>query len=918
MSTDDDLRIAVIGMACRFPDADTVEAFRRNLCAGVESIRPLDPALRPADPPAGYVHAGTVLADADRFDAGFFDINPREATIMDPQHRLFLECAWEAFEDAGHDPAGNARAGVFAGAGFNTYLIHNLAGQAATMATPGLQALTLYANAPDYLTSRLSYKLDLTGPSVVVQTACSTGLVAVHQSVQALLDLQCDLAVAGAASVRVPLVAGYIHEEGGILSPDGHCRPFDAAAAGTVFSSGVGVLLLKRLTDALADGDHIHALILGTAVNNDGGAKVGYTAPSVTGQRDVIREAMQVAEVSADTIGYVEAHGTGTRLGDPIEVAALTAAFRADTDRRGYCGLGSVKSNLGHLNAAAGIAGLIKAIFAVRDGVIPPTLNVQAPNPAMALGDSPFRLTTTLEDWAAPVRRAGVSAFGIGGTNAHVVIEQPPTTKQPAGRRARTPQLLVLSAQTAEAADQQVARLAEWLADASRPVDLASVAATLQRGRRRFPHRRAMVGTEPAGTGHEMTMKSGRLLRGEAGQPPRLMWLLSGQGAQYPGMGTGLAAMAPAYRDALHRCHRLLDERCGIDLGRLLDPALAAKTLDRTDNAQVALFAVQYATAQQWLGWGVTPDLLLGHSLGELVAACLAGVFRLEDALWLVAERGRLMVATPPGDMLAVGTPAGAVAGYLNGEAWLATDNAPQRCVVAGSPLAVAAVGRRLADAGIDSRRLHTSQAFHTPLMADAAERFAERIGEVDRQPPRVPFLANLTGTWITAGQATDPRYWADQMCRPVRFRECVETALAPAQPAVGIELGPSRSIGPLVGASAHGGLPVAGSMAGHRGSGDDATCLLGALGRLWVAGIEPDWAAVHGGTWPPRIPLPTRNVAFSASTNGLTSAVEALSPTHSAFVPRPRLIARPVAAQRREQTASDVSSLYRMSIREW
>ncbi|MFD6156187.1 type I polyketide synthase [Nocardia sp. NPDC060256] len=841
---DNEFRVAVIGMACRFPDADTVTDYWNNLCAGRESVRPLAPESMPADPPAGYVHAGALLADADKFDAEFFDMPPREAQLTDPQHRLFTLCAWEALEDAGHIAAENPTpVGVFAGAGISTYLLRNLVAHASLFQTPSSQLHALHGNASDYMATRVSYKLNLTGPSVAVQTACSTSLVAVHQAAQALLDFQCDVALAGGASVQVPQEAGYIYEEGSILSPDGHCRAFDADAGGTVFGSGVGVVVLKRLADAIADRDHIHAVILGSAVNNDGGNKIGFTAPGIAGQRAVIREALSAAGIGADTIGYVEAHGTGTKLGDPIEVAALSAAYREHTEAAQYCALGSVKSNVGHLNSAGGVAGFIKAVLAVREGRIPASLNYTRPNPEIDFAATPFFVNTELRTWSADVRRAAVSAFGIGGTNAHVIVEQPPTQ---AAAPARTgPRALLISGRTAQDADRIAARLAEHLDHTD--AELASVAQTLAHGRRRFPHRRMVV----ASTTAEAAAALRKPAAGEALPAPALAWLFPGQGVALGAAVLELADKVRSFGDRYRACADILRERTGFDLDA------AVRHAEGTEQSQVALFAVEYALAGMWREFGAEPRELLGHSLGELVCATIAGVFELPDALALVVERGRIMAASPPGGMLAISKGADVIAERLPDDVWLAADNSASRCVVAGSPAALFRLAGELSEEGVPSSLLPVGHAFHTPLMDEAAARFAELVRKVPRQAPRVPFWSNVTGAPITAEQAVDPAYWARQMTSTVRFREAATGLVDRNQGTVALEVGPGKSLVSFLRTADRTSATV-GTLGVGLGAGAPETAIVDAAGRLWLSGVAVDFDAIYGGETPASVSLPT------------------------------------------------------------
>ena len=867
--TDESLgRVAIVGMAGRFPGAEDVEAFWDGLAAGREGVSRLTEAellaagVRPDElADDRYVRAKGVLAGADTFDAGFFGYSPREAEVLDPQHRVLLECAWEALEAADCDPRTfQGRIGVFAGASLNSYLLFNVLGNRGAVDSIGsYQALV--ASDKDFLATRVSYKLGLTGPSLTVQTACSTSLTAVHLACQSLLSGECDLALAGGVSVSVPLRGGHRYEPGGILSADGHCRAFDADAGGTVPGNGVGLVVLRRLGDALAGGDRIEAVIRGTAVNNDGAVKAGYTAPSVDGQAEVIAEALAVADVDPATVGYVEAHGTGTVLGDPIEVAALTRAFREHTEDLGFCALGSAKSAVGHLDAAAGVTALIKATLALRHAAIPPTLHVTRPNPQLDLEKSPFYLPTELRPWprGPQPRRAGVSSFGIGGTNVHVVLEEAPAPA-PAGP-SRPVQLLTLSARTAPALAAAGRRLADHL-DRHPELELGDVARTLA-GRRAFEHRAAVVGRDRAGLGRA-------LLRLEPAGPPAdgtsapVAFLFPGQGTQHVGMARDLHAAEPVFAAELDRCADLFAGHLGADLRPLLlgdggtDPAAAAAQLERTELAQPALFAVEYALARLWSSLGVEPRAMAGHSIGEYVAACLAGVFKLADAVALVAARGRLVQAMPAGGMLAVVLPEAETAAWLGDGLSLAAANSTGLSVVSGPTAAVEDLGRRLAAAGIGCRRLHTSHAFHSASMDAAVGPFVEEVRRVTLRPPRIPFLSDVTGTWITDAQATDPAYWGEHLRRPVRFAAALGELLA--DPAlVLLEVGPGRTLTTF--ARQHAAWDdrraAYASLRQPAEPGDDREHLLAALGGLRAAGVPVDRAAPLAGEDRRPVPLP-------------------------------------------------------------
>ncbi|HEV2855901.1 MAG TPA: amino acid adenylation domain-containing protein, partial [Thermoanaerobaculia bacterium] len=833
--------VAIIGYGGRFPGARDAAELWENLRLGRESIRfftdeellraGIDPALL-RNPQ--YVRARGELDQVDRFDAGFFGFNPREAEVADPQQRIFLECCWEALEHAGYDPETfDGEIGLYAGAALSTYLLY-LCSDPALIDLLGWFQVVI-GNDKDALATRASYKLNLRGPSVGVQTACSTSLVAVHLACQALLAGECDMALAGGVAVRVPQNTGYLYQEGSILSPDGRCRAFDAQAGGTVGGNGCGVVVLKRLADAVADGDAIHAVIRGSAVNNDGSRKVGYTAPSVQGQASVILEAQRIAGVDPESVGYVEAHGTGTALGDPIEVSALTQAFRAaGSRRRGYCALGSVKTNVGHLDAAAGVTGLIKAVLAVERGEIPPSLHYREPNEKIDFAASPFFVSTELREWppdGAP-RRAGVSSFGIGGTNAHVVLEQAPD--RPESDPGRGWELLALSGRGETVVERAASRLAAHLAGGER-VPLADVSYTLSVGRRAFGVRRAVLCRDRQEALAGLAGKGPRSWDGVAGQG-RVAFVFPGQGAQYAGMGRELAEKEPAFRAALAECAEGLAGALEADL-------------DQTRWTQPALFAVEYALARLWESWGVEPVGMLGHSVGEYVAAVLGGLFDLDTALWLVSERGRLMQEAEPGAMAAVGLSAEeAEASGLE----VAVDNGPAGCVVGGGEGEIADLVSRLEASGVWCRRLKTSHAFHTRSMETAAERFRDCVEQVRRSRPHRLWISNVTGRLIDPEEARTAEYWSRQLRGRVRFGEGLRELLAPSVDLV-LEVGPGRGLSALVKRA----VPGVEAVPGLVGEGEQEA-VLSALGRLWVRGAEVDWQGYWSGQRRHRVPLPT------------------------------------------------------------
>jgi acyl transferase domain-containing protein/acyl carrier protein len=861
--------IAVVGLTCRFPGARNVDEFWQNLRDGVESVTYFtDEELEASGVDRAilrrlnYVKAGALLDGADLFDASFFGITPREAELIDPQHRIFLECAWEALEHAGYNvETYDGWIGVYAGAGFNSYLSNQLHSNLELLTSMGhLQALI--SNEKDYLTSRVSYKLNLKGPSVNVQTACSTSLVAVHLSCQSLLTHQCDIALAGGVSVHAPQKAGYLYVEDGIQSPDGHTRSFDARGQGTLFGSGVGVVVLKRLTDALEDGDTIHAVIKGTAINNDGALKVGYTAPSVDGLSKVIAVALGNAEVSPESISYVEAHGTATALGDPVEIAALNKAFRS-LRGKGVCALGSVKSNFGHLNVAAGVAGLIKTILALKHRQIPPSLHFDRPNPDADWENSAFNVNTELSEWERGKwpRRAGVNSMGIGGTNAHVVVEEAPEACAPGVSRPW--QLLALSAKTETALESATERLAAHL-ESNPEENLADVAYTLQVGRKGFAHRRVLACRDAQDAATRLRARDPRRVfdgqRTDEDHP--LVFLFPGQGAQHVNAGRALYEGEPVFRRQVDKCAALLSPHLGFDLRGVLYPPAgreeeAGERLKQTSLAQPALFVVEHALASLLISWGVRPWAMVGHSIGEYVAACIAGVFTLEEGLRLVCARGRLMQGVAAGSMLAVSLPASELDGLLPGALSLAATNGERQCVVSGRDEDVAEFERQLAARGVECRRLHTSHAFHSGMMDGILDAFAGEVGRVALRAPQIPYVSNVTGEWITAAETTDANYWVRHLRRTVRFAESVRFLLNERAPAF-VEVGPGETLGSMVRQLAGKGATVL-STFGHRREADGAhEHLLQTVGRLWSQGCEVNWDTYNAGESRRRVPLPT------------------------------------------------------------
>jgi acyl transferase domain-containing protein/acyl carrier protein len=864
--------VAIIGMAGRFPGAKNIEEFWRNLRNGVESVSFFTPeelraeGLNPeelADP--RYVPAKAILEDVALFDAPFFDYNPREAEMLDPQHRVLLECAVEAFENAGYDVEKFAgRVGVYAGVSAGTYLPVNLATRPDIIERVGSYQVDI-GNHGEFVPTTISFKLNLKGPSINVQTACSTSLVAVHVACQSLLNGECDMALAGGGSITFPHKEGYTYQEEGIMSPDGHCRAFDARARGTVGGEGAGLVVLKRLSDAVADGDPIHAVIKGSAINNDGSLKIGFTAPSVDGQAEVIAEALALAGVDAETITYVETHGTGTSLGDPIEITALTQAFRGSTQKRGFCAIGSLKTNIGHLDAGAGVAGLIKAVLALKHQEIPPSLHYEQPNPKIDFAKSPFYVNERLAEWKTETtrRRAGVSSFGIGGTNAHVILEEAPPP--PTSVETRPAQLFILSAKTSTALEMATANLAAHLR-AHEDANLADVAYTLQVGRKEFAHRRMFVCHD----------RDDALAALEGREPQRLLtnfqeprhrpnvFMFPGQGAQYAGMSKELYDVEPLFREQVDTCAELLLPHLGLDLRSVLyAPAErleeSAQLLKQTSITQPALFVVEYALARLWMSWGVRPGAMIGHSIGEYVAACLAGVFSLEDALMLVAVRGRLMQQQPAGLMLAVPLPEREVNALLPHGLALAAVNTPHSCVVAGPAETVNEFQSALRRKEIESQLLHTSHAFHSEMMEPILGEFAEQVRQVQLSAPKIPIISNVTGTWLTNADATDARYWVRHLRQTVRFAEGVGEMLRESERIL-LEVGPGHTLSALVKQHPEKNVNqvILHSLRHPHEQRSDVEMLLTALGKFWLAGGRVVWAGVHTDEQRRRVSLPT------------------------------------------------------------
>ena len=862
--------IAIVGMAAHLPGAADIDAYWRNLRDGVSSIRRLsEEELREAGEDPGlirhrdYVPFAAPLDDFEMFDAEFFGFSPKEAAIMDPQHRQFLETAWEALETAGHVPENfPGQVGVFAGCGMGSYFYFNVCSNPDLVENTGMFLLRHTGNDKDFMTTRLSHVLDLHGPSINLQTACSTSLVATHYAAQALLNGECDLAIAGGVTIELPQGRGYLYKENEILSPDGACHAFDHRAQGTVFGSGSGVVVLRRLADALDDGDHIWAVIKGTAVNNDGAQKAGYLAPSVDGQAQAVAEAHAIAGVTSDTIDYVECHGTGTYLGDPIEVAALTQAFRESGQGVGHCRIGSVKTNIGHLDTAAGVASLIKASLALNHKQMPPSLGYEAPNPSIDFETSPFRVNDRLTDWQAQghPRRAGVNSLGVGGTNAHVVLEEAPT--RASSEDSDWPfQILTVSGKSKSALDDNAKRLAQHLrAHPDQP--LADVAWTLKEGRRAFDHRRIVVAESHDEAAQLLEDANPRRVHShQALNRPDVTFMFPGGGAQYAGMARDLYETEPVFAEWMDRGLDHLATLSDVDMRALWLPSddleSADKALQKPSLQLPLIMIVEYALAQLWISWGISPAKLTGHSMGENTAACVAGVMAFEDCIGLVHLRGRLFDTVPAGGMLSVALPADQLRPMLGDELDLGAENAPGLSVASGPQQALDALEERLKAQDIDCQRIQIDIAAHSRMLEPILEDFRAYLNSIDLHAPQIPLTSNRTGQMMTDAQAKDPDYWVDHLRGTVHFADCVG-ALA-GDNTVFLEVGPGKALSAL--ARQHPDVTANQVLSSLRHREDvmaDDKHMFEVLGRLWALGVAIDWDQIWGEATRNRVVLPT------------------------------------------------------------
>ena len=855
--------VAIISMAGRFPGANDLEAYWKVLAEGRETTSffskdELDVSIPEEiknDP--DYVKARGIIDDADKFDAEFFGFNPRSAELTDPQQRLFLELAWEVLEDSGYLPQKyNGLVGVFAGCGYNTYFTNNVLANPEIADQAGKFNVRLL-NEKDYIATRTAYQLNLTGPAVAVYSACSTSLLAIAQAVSSIRDGQCDVALAGAASITSPIKSGHLYEDGSIMSKDGHCRPFDADATGTVFSDGAGVVLLKDLDAAKRDGDTIYAVIRGIGINNDGGNKGSFGGPSAAGQAGAIAMAITDAGVEPADVSYIEAHGTATPIGDPIEFEGLKLAFDID-DKKQFCAIGSVKSNFGHLTAASGVAGLIKTVLAMKNRQIPASLFYNKPNPAINFTDSPFFVNNTLTSWESKSNRlAGVSSFGVGGTNVHVILEEHPQPEY-IPRESRPLKLITLSAKTELSLSGYAEKLAGFL-DRNKNTEIADVAYSLQTTRADFKHRRFII----ANDSHDLAEKlrspkpdassGNKLSSGHSG----ITFMFPGQGSQFVNMGRDFYDNEPVYKTAVDSCVDLLKATQHENIRSVMYPELvddiAAKNINNTFFAQPAIFITEYAMAKLWMSWNVKPAIFVGHSIGEFVAAHFAGVFSLHDALLLISTRARLVSEAPAGDMLSVRMEAEELRKILPETLSIAAVNSSKLCVVAGNSADTESFSALLAGISVPSRRLQTSHAFHSAMMDQLVVPFETVVKTVKLNPPVKPVISTVTGTWLTGAEATSSKYWAHHLRNTVHFAKAV-TTMQEEPGFIHLEVGPGNTLATLARQGIkERSVPI---IAGFETQGG-YNSVLGALGQLWINGVEPNWQAFYSNEQRLKIHLP-------------------------------------------------------------
>jgi amino acid adenylation domain-containing protein len=866
--------IAIIGISARFPKADNINQFWNNLVKGIDCVERFSvDSLRAAGitdavlSDSKFVPCGGRINDAEMFDASFFGYSPREASLMDPQHRIFLECGWKAIEDSGYDVSRlDCSVGVFASCGMNHYLIHNILANP-TIAANSNEIQLILGNDKDFLTTRLSYKLNLRGPSFDIQTACSSSLVAVHVACQNLLTYQCDMALAGGVFLQIPWWNGYLLADGDIRSPDGRCRPFDKDANGTVFGEGAGVVVLKRLQEALKDHDHIYAVIRGSAVNNDGAVKAGFTAPAIEGQTAVIVQALQSAGINASEVSYIETHGTGTQIGDPIEIAALSRAFKHFTNKTNFCALGAVKASIGHLDAAAGIAGLIKTALALYHKQIPPTINFKVPNPLLKLEETPFFINDRLKNWdvkQSEKRYAGVNSLGVGGTNVHIVLEQPPQCVSE--ESCRTVHFLPFSAKSSDSLIAAADNLSSFL-NRDHDVSMADTAMTLQMGRQHFPYRSFFISESGDNKRSLFKNESEPVELPKTSKSQKIVFMFSGQGSQYLKMGADLFSMERSFREAFEQCSEIAGKHIHLNLCDLLyNSSDDSDCLNQTETTQPLLFSFEYALVKLWENYGVAPQAMIGHSIGEYVAACIAGVFSLDDALFVVCERGRVMQKQPSGGMLSVKLSPAELSSFLDSGTEISVINAPSVCVVSGTHEHLEKLSKKFADHNIDYRKINTSHAFHSYLMQGAVNSFNSILSRITLSKPVLPFVSNVSGTYFTDSDLSDKSYWGRHLRETVRFQDGLSRLFDDGY-RVFLEVGPGNTLVSFVCSSFaswkavhqdHSESILALSSVRHfRQHQNDSVHFLNSLGRLWQHGIDIDFSPFYKGESRYRVSLP-------------------------------------------------------------
>ncbi|MDK1288848.1 type I polyketide synthase [Pseudoalteromonas umbrosa] len=886
--------IAIIGMVGRFPDADDVNEFWENLSQGVESVKIVTgDMLRErgfgefVDKNPNYVSSEASLSDdiVRKFDASFFNISPREAEIMDPQHRLFLESCWDLFEQSGYSMEQyDGRVGVFGSTGFSGYLESNLLPNRDLLQQVG-SFQTQLGNDKDFIATRVSYKMGFTGSSMSVSTLCSSAAVAIHMARESLLNYQNDIVLAGGVNISVSTSDSLYYQEGGIGANDGSCRAYDERASGTVAGSGLGIIALKRLEDALDDGDNILAVIKGSAINNDGSDKASYTAPSPEGQAQVIAEALAVSDVNPETITFIDGHGTATNIGDPIEISALTKAYRQYTDKKQYCGIGSVKTNIGHLVTAGGVASLIKMVLSLQHKKMPASLNFEKPNPKIDFANSPFYVNDKMQNWEVDgiPRRGAISSFGIGGTNVHIILEEAPQVEH--SDEPQAPQAILLSAKTESALIKQKRNLLHYLS-VNPGVSLADLAYTLKVGRCAFEHKFFTVCNSVTELKQQLESVDSALTAVRKQKPTdrSVCFMFPGQGTQYPKMAANLYSTQVVFKEAFDKCRTLVSKYAQIDLHDVLfnDAEGQSEALQNTQLAQVVLFSVEYALAQLWRDQGIEPDAMIGHSLGELSAACIAEVFSLEDGIKIVCERGRLMAQQAPGVMLSVALSREALDPYLSDSVELAAENGPTACVLCGPQNEITSVETQLTAAGIGSRRLKTSHAFHSASMVPAQKALEAFIEQVDLKAPQIPFVSNVTGDWITNEQAQSAAYWGKQLRNTVEFARCVNL-VAQDPDCIFLEVGPGKALSTFAIMSGHNKELVIDTLPTHAEPQLDRELMVMAEAKLWGTGVKVDWQARYQGQSRKRMPLPTypydrKTYWVDAIPYGQTSATKELA----------------------------------------